>query len=284
MLAGTPAAAGCGGSDAQSGGDRQTVVAAFYPLAFAAEQIGGDRVAVTNVTPSGSEPHDIELTPRDAEQIQAADVVFFLGEGFQPAVEQAAEDAGGDAIDLLGDVELRPGVPEGGEEGGGLDPHVWLDPVRYAAMVRRIGEQLGRPDETSAFAAKLEKLDQELEDGLADCKRRELVTSHAAFGYLADRYDLEQTPISGISPEAEPTPRELERVADEVRALGATTVFTETLLSPRLAETVARETGAETAVLNPIEGLTEEEIDNGASYFSVMRANLASLRKALGCR
>jgi zinc transport system substrate-binding protein len=132
--------------------------------------------------------------------------------------------------------------------------------------------------------AKLEALDSELADGLAHCRRHEIVTSHAAFGYLAKRYGLKQLALTGLSPEAEPSPRDLEALVDEVRRTDATTVFFETLVSSKLAETVAREAGAKTAVLDPLEGLTEDEVAAGADYFSVMRANLATLRAALQCR
>ena len=265
--------AGCGG--AEPDGARGTrVVAAFYPLAFAAERIAGPGTEVTDATPPGAEPHDVELSARDVERIRSADLVLYLGGGFQPALERALDGADGRSVDLLEGVELR-------DEG---DPHVWLDPLRYAAIVERIGLELDEEDRAAALAAELQELHAEYEAGLGDCARRELVTSHAAFGYLADRYDLEQVALTGLSPEAEPSARELERVVEEVRASGATTVFSETLVSPRLAETVARETGARTAVLNPLEGLTREELDRGEDYFSVMRANLQALRAGLGCR
>jgi zinc transport system substrate-binding protein len=269
--------AACGGEDESVGNDRTQVLAAFYPLAFAAERIGGEHVDVRNLTPPGTEPHDVELSARDVERVRAADVVLYLGSGFMPALEEALEDASGQAVDLLEGESLRIAEEEG------ADPHVWLDPVRFARIAERIGDALGRPEEAGRVAAEARALDQEFRDGLRDCRRRELVTSHAAFGYLADRYGLRQVAISGISPEAEPAPRELERVVKEVRGTGATTVFFETLVSSRLAETVARETGATTAVLNPIEGLTEDEIEAGEDYVSVMRANLAALREALGC-
>jgi zinc transport system substrate-binding protein len=287
--------AGCGGSD-DAGDGRQTVVAAFYPLAWAAERIGGDAVKVTNLTPPGAEPHDIELSARDVERIRDADLVVYLGEGFQPGVEDAAEEASGETLDVLGGQTLRPASAghghedeESSEEGeeheeGGLDPHVWLDPARLAAIVERLGAELGAEDRATELAGDLRTLDRELRQGLTTCDRREIVTSHAAFGYLAARYDLEQIPITGLEPEAEPSAQELEGVVEEVREHGATTVFFETLVSPRLAETVARESGADTAVLNPIEGLTEEQLAEGADYLSVMRDNLAALRTALGCR
>lgn len=267
--------AGCGSDEGTARG-RVAVAAAFYPLAYAAEQIGGDRVAVRNLTPPGAEPHDVELSARDVERIRSSDVVLYLGSGFQPSFERAVEGADGETIDLLG-MDLLAG-----EEG--VDPHVWLDPLRYAEQARRIGDVLGRQQPAARFAERLRELDADFERGLARCARREIVTSHAAFYYLADRYELEQIGLTGVSPEAEPTARDLEAIVDEVETTGATTIFFETLVSPRLAETVAREAGAKTAVLNPLEGLSQEDLDEGKDYFSVMRENLATLRQALGCR
>jgi zinc transport system substrate-binding protein len=164
------------------------------------------------------------------------------------------------------------------------DPHIWLDPVVYARVAERIGKALGRQQEADQLAAELHRLDAQYKRGLVHCRRDEFVTSHAAFGYLAARYGLKQVSIEGLSPEAEPTPQKLEDAVRRVRASGATTVFFETLVSPRVAETVARETGAKTAVLDPVEGLTADEAAAGDDYFSVMRRNLAALRSALGCR
>jgi zinc transport system substrate-binding protein len=269
LLAGLTACGGDSGSSADS--DRTEVVAAFYPLAWAAERVAGESIELRNLTPPGTEPHDFELTARDVERIRSADVVLYLGGGFQPAVEDAVEGAEGEAVDLLED-------PVGG------DPHIWLDPVRFAGVVRDIATALDRQDASAEPVAELRALDRDFARGLAQCRRREIVTAHDAFGYLARRYRLQQVPITGISPEAEPTPQRLEEVVERVKRTEATTVFFETLVSPRLAETVARETGARTAVLNPLEGLTEEQLDRGEDYLSVMRENLAALRAALGCR
>jgi zinc transport system substrate-binding protein len=281
-------AVGCGGDEgAERGVD---VIAAFYPLAYAAERIGGAEVDVRNLTPPGAEPHNVELTARDVERVRQADVVLYLGGGFQPALEDAVADADGEAVDLLDSV--RPLSAEAHDEHAeehsdedvpSVDPHVWLDPLRYATIVEEIGRTLDRPDAAAAMAAELRLLDRDFRRGLSGCDRRELVTSHAAFAYLAERYRLRQVPITGLSPETEPTPRELEEVVEHVDESGAETIFFETLVSPDLAKTVARETGANTAVLNPLEGLTEEELDAGANYFTVMRRNLAALRSALGC-
>jgi zinc transport system substrate-binding protein len=273
-------AAGCGSGLPRSGGQKK-VVAAFYPLAFAAERIGEGEVSVTNLTPPGSEPHDIELTPREVGRIQSADIVLYLSHGFQPAVEQALKGAHGEKVDALEAVSLRAGV---GDEAGKTDPHVWLDPVLFARVVRRIGDALGQPQRADELATQVMQVDGEYRAGLAHCARREFVTSHAAFGYLAARYHLRQVAITGIDPEAEPSARDLANLANLVRREHIGTVFFETLVSPKIAQTLARETGAKTAVLDPIEGLTPSEASAGDDYLSLMRRNLAALRQALGCR
>jgi zinc transport system substrate-binding protein len=259
--------AGCGGTDEAD--DRQTVVAGFYPLAWAAERIGGQDFRVVNLTPAGAEPHDLELSPRDVAAIRGADLVAYVGGGFQPALEDAVADRDGASLDVLGRAE---------------DPHVWLDPIRFAEIAQEIGAALGRPASGEDLAVALQALDEELSSGLGQCERRTLVTTHAAFGRLAARYGLTALSLAGRSPESEPSPQELERLVEKVRASRATTVFVEPLVSDRLAETVAREAGTEVAVLDPVEGLSQERLDAGEDYLSVMRSNLAVLRRALGCR
>jgi zinc transport system substrate-binding protein len=270
-------AAGCGAS---SNGGGRTVVAAFYPLAYAAKAVAGPGATVRDLTPPGAEPHDVELGPRDVAGIQKADVVFYLSHGFQPAVEQAARDARGKRVDLLAGVRLHRSVEEEGE----ADPHVWLDPALYARVVERIGVALGRPARAHALVRRVRALDAAYRRGLAHCRRREFVTSHAAFGYLAARYGLRQIAITGIDPESEPSASTLRDLAALVRRDHVRTVFFERLVSPKLAETVAREAGARTAVLDPIEGLTPNEQRQGANYLTLMRSNLRELRTALECR
>jgi zinc transport system substrate-binding protein len=261
------AGAGCGGGDGSGHG---AVVAAFYPLAWMAERIAAGDVEVVNLTPPGAEPHDVELSPRDVETLRDAALVVYVGGGFQPAVEDAVEDRDGPSLDAL-DPDER-------------DPHVWLDPVRFADVARELGRELGREDAARAVADELATLDEDYSRGLASCDRDVLVTTHAAFGHLADRFGLTQLALAGSSPEAEPGPRELERLVERVRDSGATTVFSEPLVSDRLAETVAREAGATVATLDPLEGLSDERLAAGDDYLSVMRDNLDLLREALGCR
>lgn len=269
------ASAGCTSSRPQEEQGKLQVAAAFYPLAFAAQLIGGRGVEVSNLTPPGTEPHDLEVSADDVRRIRSADYVLLLGHGFQPQLE----DAAGDSQRVLSLLDT-PGL----ERLPNDDPHVWLDPRRYALIVRRIGAALDGQRRAARLAARLRRLDARFRRGLSQCARREIVTSHEAFAYLAQRYGLRQIAITGVSPEAEPTPRDLRRVVQLVRDTGATTIFFETLVSPRIAETVARETEARTALLNPIEGLTPSEVRRGADYFSLMRANLRSLQRGLGCR
>ena len=259
--------AGCG---AASSAGHSTVVASFYPLAYAAEQLAEPGTRVENLTPPGAEPHDLEVSPGDVKDIGRAKLVLLMGHGFQPQLEDAA-GSGGRVVRAL-DAPGLGRLPNG-------DPHVWLDPTRYGLIVRQIGAALHRPAPAARLVQRLHGLDRQYALGLRRCDRRDLVTSHEAFAYLAQRYGLSQTSVTGLAPESEPTPRALERVVDQVRASGATTVFLEPLVSSRIADTVARETGTRTAVLDPLEGQPEH-----GDYFTVMRANLAALRKALGCR
>jgi zinc transport system substrate-binding protein len=274
VVAGTVAAAFAAGGDSTRP-SRNWVVAAFYPLAYAAGQVGGPSIHVTNLTPAGAEPHDLELSPDDVAAVKKAGLVLLLGHGFQPQLERAARGANGETLVLLD----APGVDRRGE-----DPHVWLDPLRYAALVRSIGRALHADASADRLVARLHALDRDYRAGLAHCDRREFVTSHAAFGYLAQRYRLRQVSVEGLDPEAEPAPGALARVIARVRDSGVTTVFAEPLASPRVARTVSRETDATVAVLDPLEGLTPRALSRGADYFTVMRANLAALRGGLGCR
>lgn len=255
-------------------------------------RVGGERADVVNLTPAGTEPHDLELTPRQVDQMEDAEVVFYLGQGFQPAVEEIAERRDANTVDLLEGLPLEKGNQDEGHADEGLDPHFWLDPTLMQRAVDRVEDAYGQalPEHRSEFArnaaaykAELEALDVDSMAALSGCQRKELVTSHAAFHYLAKRYGLRQEPIAGLSPEAEPGAERLAELANLVRQRGATTVFYETLVSPEVAQTLARETGARTAVLNPIEGLSEEQLRRGETYVSVMRANVAAIRQALGC-
>jgi len=296
--------AACGGDEPATSSDETiAVVAAFYPLEEAARGVGGDLVTVTGLTPPGQGPHDLELQPAQMGIFETADVAIYIGRGFQPQVEAAIANTsdGVTRLDLLDKVELlgvddqlvgTSGEVDGEVLDGDVDPHVWLDPSRMIAMVDAITASFVAVDPDNAdnyrdnaeqYLADLRGLDSEYSAALADCRSRVIVTSHRAFGYLADTYDLRQIPIAGISPDVEPDPRTLEAIAAEAQAEGVSTIFLESIAPPELAETVAREIGAELDLLDPIEGLTQDQLDAGDTYASIMRDNLQRLVAGLGC-
>ena len=295
MVGGLLGASCASDGDAGTGavdGETVSVVTAFYPVQEAAQRVGGDRVSVTNLTPPGVEPHDLELTPQAVADIQSADVVFYLGDGFQPAVADAVQGAEGVVVDLLAGLPtVAP--PDGiAEPGLSADPHVWLDPALYERMVAGVEQGLDEadPEGTAAFRSGAAMFTKELDalatayaDGLAHCERTTIVTNHAAFGYLAAAYGLTQEPISGLAPDAEPSAQRLAELTDLVQREGLTTVFTEDRCRPRSPRPSAAEAGVTTVVLHTLEGLSPEEQAAGVDYVSQMRENLDRLRVALGC-
>ncbi len=288
-------AGGCGTSTTAGAGSdgKVAVTAAFYTLQHAAEQVGGPHVTVTALTPPGAEPHDVELTPKAVAGLGSAQLVTYL-KGFQPAVDQAVATVGRTAAyDVTADARLTLTASDDGHNHAATapDPHFWLDPTRYAAVVTALGERLagidpGHADDYRAnakrYAAQLASLDADFTAGLAHCTSHELVTGHAAFAYLADRYGLHQESIAGLSPDTEPTPAQLASVTAFVKEHRVSTVYSETLVSPALTETLARETGAKVAVLDPGEGITAASA--ATDYVGVMRANLATLRTGQQCQ
>jgi zinc transport system substrate-binding protein len=269
------------GCTAQAKGDgRLTVLASVYPFAWAAQQVGGPDVHVVDLVRAGAEPHDVELSPRQIGAFEQADLVVYL-KGFQPAVDDAIQEAPQHRrfdVSKVAEVEKR---------GGGIDPHVWLDPIRMAAIVREIADRLVArdPDNTTAYRERagrttdaLMTLHAQLAGDLQNCPRRDIVTAHTAFAYLAERYRLNQIGVTGLNPDGEPSPGRVAEVARYARAHGVTTVFFESLADPKLARTVADEIGAKAAVLDPVEG-----VKAGDDYLTVMRRNAAALHTGLGC-
>ncbi|AKU16574.1 metal ABC transporter solute-binding protein, Zn/Mn family [Luteipulveratus mongoliensis] len=296
---GTGGSGGSGGSGSKGG--QVDVIASFYPLQFAIQQIGGSHVNVSSLTKPGVEPHDLELTPKDVAKVSDAKL-FVFEKGISGAVDQTAKNQASKTSYDVGpaahlDLKLTSPVAEAhsteGEhedEAGATDPHFWLDPVRYQSVGNAIAAQLSKVDPehkadydagAKAFGGKLNTLSGDLTTGLKSCSRKDVVTSHAAFGYLAARTGLTQVPIAGLSPESEPEGSQLASIATYAKAHHVTTIYTETLVSPAFADTVAKSTGATTAVLDPIEGVTDKSA--GKDYFEIMRSNLAALKKGQGC-
>ena len=314
-LALSSCASGSGDPSAATAGDAGetlNVQASFYPLQYVTERVGGDLVQVDSLTPAGAEPHDLELSPAAVDGLRTADAVVYLS-GFQPAVDDAVAQAAPEhALDAVhagvegeeahsaeehGAAEESHGGEAHSEEApagddghghGGEDPHFWLEPDRLAAVATEVAHELAEVDPDNAetyesnaeeLATELAALDEEFAAGLATCERDTIVVSHDAYGYLADKYDLEQVAIAGLDPDTEPSPARLAEIGKVVEAEGVTTVFSESLVNPKVAETLAAEHGIETAVLDPVENQSDESAD----YQQVMRNNLEALRTALDC-
>ena len=288
----------CSSSDGGGGSDDGiSVLASFYPLQYIAQQVGGDHVSVSSLTPPGAEPHDLELSPSQVNSLGQADLVVYLSD-FQAAVDEAVDaNPPSHVVNAADDVTLHAAEhseeeheDEGEEEHdhGSTDPHFWLNPTLLPKVADDVAAALGEIDpdhaeeftaNAAAFATSMDELDQRYTEGLATCQERTIVTTHEAFGYLAEQYDLTQVGISGVDPEAEPSPARVREISQLVQDEGVSTIFFETLASPKVAETLADDLGVQTAVLDPIEGLTDDTQD----YLSIADANLESLRTALSC-
>lgn len=299
----------CSGAGAVGNTDKFDVVASFYPMQFLAERIGGEHVNVTTLTEPGQEPHDLELSTRQTARLGEADAIVYL-KSLQPAVDEAVAQSGvRTVIDAAELTELEDhgtgghshGDEDEGEEHaddeeheedeGALDPHVWLDPVKYREIAQGVAKAFEKADpdhaadyrkNADALAAELDALHTSFEDGLRNTRTKVFLTSHSAFGYLAERYGLTQEAISGLDPDSEPSPARIKELQAEAKAENITTVFYETLVSDKTAKTLAADAGLRTDVLDPLEGITDAS--RGDDYFAVMRANLTALQKALGAR
>jgi zinc transport system substrate-binding protein len=262
------------------------VVASFYPMADFAGKIGGDRVHVTTMVPSGTEPHDWEPSPTDIVNLTKASVFVFNGAGMEHWV--------GDVLNSLDNKNLTVIEASKGvallDEGAQADPHVWLNPMNAKIEMGNIRDALVSADPAgkdtyeanyNKYAAELDALDAEYKTALASAANRDLVVAHAAYGYLCDAYGLNQVAIEGLSPDSEPDPARVAEIIDFAKAHSVKVIFFESLVSPKVAQSIADQVGAQTSVLNPLEGLTDEEIAAGDDYFSVMRKNLTAIQSAL---
>jgi zinc transport system substrate-binding protein len=268
------------------------VVASFYPIYFFAERIGGERAVASSVTPSGVEPHDYEPTPQDMVNVQKSDIVFLNGGGLEAWSDNVAQniDKKKTSVVTIGESLFSRTITEDGKDM--TDPHIWLSPEVAKKMVSIMEDAYVQKDPDQALHYKtnadllqrdLSLLDEQYRQGLASCRTKDIITSHAAFGYLASSYGLTQVPIAGLSPEAEPSAQDLSSLTDFARKNNVRFIFFESLVSPKLSQTLAHEIGAKTLVLNPLEGLTAQQQQRGDDYFQVMRENLTNLKTALEC-
>lgn len=274
--------------------NKRRIVASFYPLYYFASQISGDRAEVYNITPAGAEPHDYEPTPQDMARIEDANLLILNGGNFEAWGKRVRDGRRGAGVAVVAVGEALAGQKTSDGDSVAInDPHVWLSPALAKKEAEKIADSIKLIDPAGAgyyeanaadLARRLAALDRDFRDGLSRCADRNIITSHAAFGYLAREYGIMQTPISGLSPDEEPTALKLAEIADFVKKNQIKYIFFESLVNPKLAQTIAEETGAEALPLNPLEGLTAEEEAGGQDYFTVMSENLATLQTALRCK
>ena len=272
---------------------RLKVMASFYPMYDFAQKVGGDKVEVKDMVPAGTEPHDWEPAATDIRNLEDADVFVYNGADLEHWAEDVLatlENQDLIVTEASDGVELLDGERDHAHGDNGKDPHVWLDPLRAKQEMGNIRDAFCQADPENQdyyeanyekYAGEFDELDQEFREGLAGAKRRDIIVAHEAFGYLCNAYDLKQLAIEGLTPDSEPDPAKMQEVIEYAKEFDIHTIFFEELASPKVAKTVAKEVDAVTAVLNPIEGLSEEDIQAGEDYFSVMRKNLAALQKAL---
>lgn len=268
------------------------IVTSFYPLYFVASQITTELADVSNITPSGTEPHDYEPSIRDFQKIQNSDLLFINGLGLEPWAQKLGDLKSNNLkiVTVSDNLQILETEHDGEIE---QDPHIWLDPIILINITQKMLGEIVQKDPTNKeyyeknaqnLISKLNTLNNEFATKLKNCQTNKIVTSHAAFGYLAKRYNLNQIAVSGLSPDEEPSPRELAELSDFIKQNKIKYIFFETLISPKFAETLAIETGASTLEFNPLEGLTHEQIQNSQDYFLIQRQNLENLRIALQCK
>ncbi len=279
-----------------AGHAQPVIVTTIYPLYDFTKQVTGGNADVKLLVPAGVEPHDWEPSPADLITIQNCDVFIYNGAGMEAWVDKIQHTvlAGKRVVNAAKSVQVLPAQydEEGGPaEAGELDPHIWLDPVNVLSIVDAVQQAAAGADpahkaeyknNAAAYKQQLSALHQQYVEGLQGRKTNEIVTSHAAFGYLAKRYGLQQIAIMGLSPEAEPTAAKMAETIQYVKNQGIKYIFFETLVNPKLSEVIATEAGAQTLVLNPIEGLTDDELAQGQNYITEMQMNLVNLKYALG--
>ncbi len=269
------------------------VFGSFYPMYFIASQIGGNKADVRNITPAGVEPHDYEPSTRDIARIERSNMLVLNGgvEAWGNKIKDNLKGTGVKVITAGAGLLTKDITTEEGEKI--KDPHIWLDPILVKQEVANIEKGFEEIDPKDAayfqdnakkLNAKLDKLNTDFKQGLSNCQKKDFITSHAAFAYLADAHGLRQVSITGLSPDQEPSVRELVDIVKFAKEHNVKYIFFESLVSPKLSETIANEIGAKTLVLDPIEGISDDDIRRGKNYLTVMENNLKNLKLALGCQ
>lgn len=278
--------------DKNSGDDKKiSVYTSFYAMYDFTNKIGGDKINLANLVPAGTEPHDWEPTPTDIANLEKADVLIYNGAGMEAWLDKilnTLENKKLIAVETSKDLKLIDNTDQ--DEDLKYDPHVWLNPMLAKKQMEAVKNALVTADPSNKdyyeknyadYAKKLDDLDNEFKAAVAKVKKKDIVVAHQAFGYICDAYGLKQVAIEGLTADAEPSPARMAEIVKFAQENNVKYIFFEELVSSKVAETIAKEVGANTEVLNPLEGLEEKDIQAGKEYFSVMRENLEVLKKAL---
>lgn len=286
---------GCSNTTAETkdvgSGEKISVYTSFYVMYDFTKKIGGDKINITNLVPAGTEPHDWEPSPSDMANIEKADILVYNGAGMENWTDKVLKSINNKKLIT---VEASKGLKllDNTDKSEDLeyDPHVWLNPLLAKQEMEAIKNALVKADSANKDyyeknyidnAKKLDELDQEYKTTVSKFSKKDIVVAHQAFGYICNAYGLNQVAIEGLAADSEPSPAKMAEIVKFVKANNVKYIFFEELVSPKVAEAIAHETGASTAALNPLEGLEDSDIKVGKDYFSVMRDNLEVLKKAL---
>ena len=289
---------GCtkGSTESENSDGKLKIYTSIYPLYDFTKKVGGDKVDVTNLVPAGTEPHDFELSTKDVVNLEKADMLVYNGAGIENWTDKVIDSLESDKIAYVKSsegLELHTTEDEHDDDGhnhGSTDPHTWLSIENAKKEMENIKNALVEIDPDNAsyyeenyetYSKKFDELDNKFHTTLDSIENKSIIVAHEAFGYLCDEYDIEQVGIEGLTPDSEPDPARMTEIIKFAKDNNIKTIFFEELVSPKVAETIAKEVGANTAVLNPLEGLSEEDINNGEDYFSVMEENLQAIYDSL---
>lgn len=275
---------------------RPVIAVSFYPLAEIVQRVAGDTVQLLQLTPAGKEPHETDIPAQQLVELSKVDVVFYIGNGFQPSVEKAIKSLPSTVktIDLLQSVDVLPVSGFDDTNQFGDDPHIWLDPNNMSEMAITVAAEISKVESLTSttpltkglttYAAELQKVGTLMDTAFKKCERRELVTSHDAFSYFAFRANLATIPITGVNPEVEPSAKDLERTASYTNNGRVTTVFYEKMLPKAFADTLAKMIGAKVDSIDAVETISEKDLAAGATYISIMKSNIKKIAVGLGCQ
>jgi zinc transport system substrate-binding protein len=279
-------------------GNRLEIVATLFPVFDFVKAVGQEKVNVSLLLPAGVEPHAFEPKPTDVIRVNKADIFIYTGKYMEPWVEDILKGAFNKnlaVVDMSRDIELLDEEDDDSHhDHGAKDPHIWLDLGNAQVMVNAIANVLIEKDprnkdfyssNAKEYNAKLAGLDLRFRDTFSRCKYKTIIYGgHFAFGYFAKRYHLEHvSPYPGFSPNAEPTPRAIGELINKLKKSGIKYIYYEELLDPKVARTIAKETGANLEMLHGAHNLSKDELIKGLTFLDIMEDNLRKLKTGLVC-